>query len=191
MHLPQSGRADRLAVGQAAAVGVDRQPTGRARSHRGRAASAGRRVRTGRSRPCGRSRRRNPCPAAARPARPSGRCRMRRTRPAAASTLGLWPASGGNHGREHLERAEPPGPLGHRRKVDRTIAHVRGPIASREHDRSGALSRGAQHVLRQRRVDDPGRQDLLLGERRAPPGRRVEFAAAEGFGRHLCEQRGP
>jgi len=28
VHLPQSGRADRLAVGQAAAVGVDRQPTG-------------------------------------------------------------------------------------------------------------------------------------------------------------------
>ena len=28
VHLPQSGRADRLAVGQAAAVGIDRQPTG-------------------------------------------------------------------------------------------------------------------------------------------------------------------
>ena len=53
VHLPQSGRPDRLAVGDQAAVGVDRQPPGQGRWPRGRSGRPARRPGTARTRPCG------------------------------------------------------------------------------------------------------------------------------------------
>ena len=58
-------------------------------------------------------------------------------------------------------------------------------VGPAQHDRGRALVGRAEHVLGQRVVEHPRREDLLLGDRLAAEGVRVERAVAVVLGRHL------
>ena len=184
VHLPQPRRADRLAVGEQPAVGVDRQRTvdlGRAvgeqllllavRAQPGlgqvddlRAAVGVLQLRdlhVGRVRP---RRRANAAAAAS-----TRRARVLARATATARTPRTTRTGG---------RATPTA-------ASRTGAsqQVERPLAAGEHERHGTGVGRAEHVARQRRVDQVGVEHRLLAQRLAPPGERVVGAVAERLGR--------
>ena len=124
VDLAQPGRADRLAVGEAAAVGVDRQTAadlGLAALDQVAPAPRARRVR---SPPGASPRRRTRCPAAGRRRCRRARCRRARTprpRPRRWRRRELE----GERRAEHLERAEAPRAEGHRAQAHRRRAQLR------------------------------------------------------------------
>ena len=98
VHLPQARRADRLAVRDEAAVGVDRAACRRSRARRRRRAAPARRRRRSRSRRGGSLPRPRRCPAAGSRRRRPVRCPPSRTRPATRRRSRPAVSSIGSHG---------------------------------------------------------------------------------------------
>ena len=88
-----------------------------------------------------------------------------------------------------LEGAEAPGAHRRRPEVDRGAGVAVGILRLAEHDGGRALIGTAEHVLRQRVVQDRRPEDLLLGERFAPEGARVAGPVPVVLGRHLGQRR--
>ena len=144
-----------------------------------------------RSRPCGRSRPRNPCPAAARPARPSGRCRMRRTRPAPRrrSGYGRRPAvtTGANTSNEPNRRVR----LATAARLTGR-SHMSAARSLRASTTAAAPSAG-EHSMYCVSGGLMTRADRISSSVSAVRRQAVGLSSPQRkrFGRHLCEQRGP
>ena len=105
-----------------------------------------------------------------------------------ASTVAPTVSSIGSHGTVHLERAEPAGPHGGRAQVDRRVGVAVRVLGPAQDHRGRTFVGAAEHVLRERVVQHRRAEDLLLGERLAPEGVRVQRAVAVVLGRDLGER---
>ncbi len=178
VHLAESGRADRLAVGDASAVGVDRDAA------------------VGLGGALGEQFLLLAVPAQARfgevdDLRPAvgvlqlrdghlgrvdtggGERRGSRIDARAVVRLGREPRG------EHLERSEPAGTQRHRREPHRTFTHITCAVATGEDEGDRSLARRAEHRSGQRGVDRRRGEYLVLGERSAPPGGGAGLAVAQ------------
>ncbi len=178
MHLAQSGRADRLTVGDTSAVGVDREAAvglGGAVSKEFLLLAVPAQARFGEV---------DDLRAAVgvlqlrdghlgRVDTGGGERRGSRVDARAVVRIGREPRG------EHLERSEPAGAQRHRREPHRAFTQVTGTVATGEDEGDRSLARRAEHRSGQRGVDRRRGEYLVLGERGAPPGGGAGLAVAQ------------
>ena len=106
-----------------------------------------------------------------------------------AADVGPGSCSSADRRREHLERTELAGAHRGGLQVDRSVGVLLGLVGAAQDHRHPAFAGRAEHVLGERVRQHQRIEDLLLAQRLATPGHRVQRAVAERLGRDLGERR--